>query len=85
MHMAFNQDPPREFTQEDILGAIRQTVPLAAIARDQIQDLKAWAAESGARTASRDQHLVHELQTLVQKRGLGPIEVDSPSSFKFSN
>ncbi|MFS8900514.1 AAA family ATPase [Synechococcus sp. H60.2] len=81
MHMAFNQDPPREFTQEDILSAIRQTVPLAAIARDQIQDLKAWAAESGARTASQDQQLVQELRTLVQKRGLGPIEVDSPSSF----
>jgi ATP-dependent 26S proteasome regulatory subunit len=80
MHMAFNQDPPREFTQEDILKAIRQTVPLAAIARDQIQDLKAWAAESGARTASQDQRLVQELQTLAQKRGLGPIEVDSPSS-----
>ncbi|MFT0728612.1 hypothetical protein [Synechococcus sp. F70.1] len=60
--------------------AIRQTVPLAAIARDQIQDLKAWAAESGARTASQDQRLVQELQTLAQKRGLGPIEVDSPSS-----
>jgi ATP-dependent 26S proteasome regulatory subunit len=80
MHMAFNQDPPREFTQEDILKAIRQTVPLAAIARDQIQDLKAWAAESGARTASQDQRLVQELQTLAQRRGLGPIEVDSPSS-----
>ncbi|MFS8883245.1 AAA family ATPase [Synechococcus sp. R55.3] len=81
MHMAFNQDPPREFTQEDILGAIRQTVPLAAIARDQIQDLKAWAAESGARTASQDQKLIQELRTIVQKRGLGYIEVDSPPSF----
>jgi len=80
MHMAFNQDPPREFTQEDILTAIHQTVPLAAIARDQIQSLKEWAAESGARTASQDQELMQELQTIVQKRGLGPIEVDSPSS-----
>ncbi len=80
LHRAFNQDPPRKFTQEDLLGAIRQTVRLAAIARDQIQDLKAWAAASRARTASRDQQLVQELQTLVQERGLGPIEVDSPSS-----
>jgi len=64
MHMAFNQDPPREFTQEDILTAIRQTVPLAAIARDQIQSLKE-----------------QELRTIVQKRGLGYIEVDSPPSF----
>jgi len=81
MHMAFNQDPPREFTQEDILTAIRQTVPLAAIARDQIQSLKEWAAESGARTASQDQKLIQELRTIVQKRGLGYIEVDSPPSF----
>ncbi|MFS8801703.1 AAA family ATPase [Synechococcus sp. R6-5] len=81
MHMAFNQDPPREFTQEDILTAIQQTVPLAAIARDQIQSLKAWAAESGARTASQDQELMQELRDMAGRINSGLLEVDSPSSF----
>jgi len=81
MHFAFDHKPPREFSQADIIHSLHQTVPLAAIARDQIQGLKQWAAESGARTASQDQQLVQELQTLVQKRGLSPIEVDDPSSF----
>ncbi len=77
MHRAFNEQPVREFQQEDILHSINQTVPLASIAKPQIEALKRWAAESGARVASRDEHLVAELHNLVQKRGPHPIEVDT--------
>jgi SpoVK/Ycf46/Vps4 family AAA+-type ATPase len=77
MHRAFNEQPPREFQQGDILHSINQTVPLASIAKPQIEALKRWAAESGARVASRDEHLVAELNNLVHQRGLRPIEVDT--------
>jgi SpoVK/Ycf46/Vps4 family AAA+-type ATPase len=52
----------RDFNTEDILRAIEQTVPLAAIARQQIDILKHWAAETGARRASIDVELSQELQ-----------------------
>ena len=42
----------KDLTTEDILRAMEDTVPLAAIARHQIQDLNQWAAETGARSAS---------------------------------
>ncbi|MEZ2240161.1 AAA family ATPase [Microcoleus sp.] len=42
----------RDLTTEDMLKSIEETVPLATIARSQIEDLKRWAAEIGARTAS---------------------------------
>ncbi|MFM7579022.1 MAG: AAA family ATPase, partial [Microcystaceae cyanobacterium] len=44
----------RDFTTEDIVQSIQETVPLAAIARPQIEALKHWAAEAGARTASQN-------------------------------
>ncbi|MEM9927863.1 MAG: AAA family ATPase, partial [Cyanobacteria bacterium P01_D01_bin.50] len=53
MHRAFDRGTNgqrRDFTTEDILWAIKQTVPLAAIACDRIEDLKRWAAQAGART-----------------------------------
>jgi SpoVK/Ycf46/Vps4 family AAA+-type ATPase len=42
----------RDFTTEDILEAIRSTVPLAVISRDQITILQRWAEQTGARPAS---------------------------------
>lgn len=42
----------REFTNADIIAAISQTVPLAAIAREQIAELIKWANERGAKSAS---------------------------------
>lgn len=72
MHRAFasvHQGQRRDFTTEDILLAIEETVPLAAIAHDQISRLKRWAAEAGARTASRDESLIEEL-----KRYTTPLE-----------
>jgi tagatose-1,6-bisphosphate aldolase len=63
-------------TTEDILRAIEETVPLAAIARDQIEALKHWVAEAGARTASKDVQLVEELKKYTMQRGIGPLEVD---------
>jgi SpoVK/Ycf46/Vps4 family AAA+-type ATPase len=79
MHRAFGtvvNGQRRDFTTEDILRSIEDTVPLAAIARDQIEDLKHWAAEAGARTASNDIQLVEELKQFTIQRGIGPLEVD---------
>ncbi|HBK99851.1 MAG TPA: AAA family ATPase [Microcoleaceae bacterium UBA10368] len=52
----------RDLTTEDILRSIEDTVPLVAIARSQIEDLKRWAAEAGAKTASNDSQLIDELK-----------------------
>jgi ATP-dependent 26S proteasome regulatory subunit len=52
----------QDFTTEDVIVAIKETVPLAAIARDQIEALKQWASEAGARTASNDLQLSKELR-----------------------
>jgi SpoVK/Ycf46/Vps4 family AAA+-type ATPase len=42
----------RDFVTEDILTAIRSTVPLASISRVQIDALQRWAEQTGARNAS---------------------------------
>ena len=79
MHRAFGSlvnGNRRDFTTEDILLAISETVPLAAIAKEQIANLKRWAAEAGARTASIDTQLMEELKTYSQQQGLGFLEVD---------
>ncbi|MCS6815618.1 MAG: AAA family ATPase, partial [Cyanobacteria bacterium] len=60
----------RDFTTTDILWAIEDTVPLAAIAREQINALKQWAAEAGARTASNDTQLMQELRQFVRQPDL---------------
>jgi SpoVK/Ycf46/Vps4 family AAA+-type ATPase len=80
MHRAFFERTEagnrRDLLTTDILRAIEETVPIAAIAREQIEDLKHWAAEAGARTASNDTQLVDELKRYTQQRGIGPLEVD---------
>lgn len=79
MHQAFGRGgngQRQDFTTEDIVRAIEETVPLAAIARDQIESLKRWAAQAGARTASQDIQLVEELRQLTLRRGIEPLEVD---------
>ena len=38
---------------EDILGAIKETYPLASTAREQISFMQAWATQGRARSASR--------------------------------
>lgn len=73
MHIAFGRGSAgkrQDFTTEDIVRAVEQTVPLAAIARDQIESLKHWAAEAGARTASNDEQLSQELRRYFSDRGL---------------
>ncbi|MEB3827724.1 AAA family ATPase [Phormidium sp. CCY1219] len=65
MHRAFSSvvnGQRRDFTTEDILREMEETVPLAAIARSQIEELKQWAAQAGARTASNDTQLLEELK-----------------------
>jgi SpoVK/Ycf46/Vps4 family AAA+-type ATPase len=55
MHRAFGRGSPgqrQDFTTEDIVQSIQETVPLAAIAREQITQLQQWAGEAGARNAS---------------------------------
>ncbi|MCC3407778.1 MAG: AAA family ATPase [Microcoleus sp. PH2017_10_PVI_O_A] len=65
----------RDLTTEDVLRSIEDTVPLAAIARSQIEDLKRWAAEAGARTASNDTRLIDELKRY--SRPLGGDAIDN--------
>lgn len=50
MHEAFDQN--RAFTTQDILQALRETVPLSRTAQKQIERLKQWAAAGRARLAS---------------------------------
>lgn len=79
MHQAFSQTTDaqrRDFTTEDISQAIAQTVPLAAIAREQIEALKQWAAAAGARSASNDAQLVAELKQYTIQQEVKPLEVD---------
>jgi SpoVK/Ycf46/Vps4 family AAA+-type ATPase len=79
IHRAFSQvtnGQRRDFTTEDIMLAIEETVPLAAIARDQIEGLKRWAAEAGARTASKDVQLMTELRQYATQQGIEPLDVD---------
>ncbi|MEQ9667244.1 AAA family ATPase [Coleofasciculus sp. G2-EDA-02] len=79
MHRAYGtvvNGQRRDFTTEDIVRAIQETVPLAAIAREQIEALKQWAAQAGARTASNDGQLVEELKHFTTHKGIEPLEVD---------
>lgn len=55
MHIGFSQN--RDFTNEDILEAASQIVPLAKTAQEQIQFLQDWAAAGKARLASRNNQL----------------------------
>ena len=78
MQRAFSQGSlgnRRDFTTEDIVQAIEETVPLAAIARDQIDALKQWAANAGARPASQDVQLTEELRAITRERGID-LEID---------
>lgn len=49
MHQGFSRG--EEFTQSDLERAIAECVPLARIAQNQIEILKAWAIQSGAKSA----------------------------------
>jgi SpoVK/Ycf46/Vps4 family AAA+-type ATPase len=55
MHIGYSQN--RDFTNEDILEAASQIVPLAKTAQEQIQFLQNWAAAGKARLASRNNQL----------------------------
>jgi SpoVK/Ycf46/Vps4 family AAA+-type ATPase len=52
MYEAFAEE--REFTTEDIMTALRASVPLSRTAQDQIDQLKQWAESGRARLASRE-------------------------------
>jgi SpoVK/Ycf46/Vps4 family AAA+-type ATPase len=55
MHIGFSQN--RDFTNDDILEAASQIVPLAQTAQVEIQLLLEWAASGKARLASRQSML----------------------------
>lgn len=77
MQRAFSRASPgnrQDFGTEDIVQAIEETVPLAAIAREQIDALKQWAVQAGARPASQDVQLMEELRQLTIRRGITPSE-----------
>lgn len=52
MYAAFAQE--REFTTDDIMSALRASVPLSRTAQDQIDHLKQWATHGRARLASEE-------------------------------
>lgn len=62
MHIGFSQN--RDFTNDDILEAASQIVPLARTATEQIQFLQSWAASGRARLASRSQRLGSPIEPL---------------------
>lgn len=53
MHLGFSQN--RDFTNDDILEAASQIIPLAKTAKEEIEFLQNWAASGKARLASRQQ------------------------------
>jgi SpoVK/Ycf46/Vps4 family AAA+-type ATPase len=53
MHEAFAQE--REFTTDDIVQALRTSVPLSRTAQEHVDRLKRWAAAGRARPASREE------------------------------
>ncbi|MEY3067484.1 MAG: hypothetical protein RLZZ532_4276, partial [Cyanobacteriota bacterium] len=64
MQFGFSQN--REFTTDDILGAIADCIPLAKIANHQIEALKDWASRSGAKSASLVDNLLPLLEVDYQ-------------------
>ena len=58
MQNAFSWDA--DFTQDDLLDAIQDCVPLAQIAQPQIEALKSWAVRSGAKSASSQYSEIHQ-------------------------
>lgn len=60
MHIGFSQN--RDFTNDDILEAASQIVPLARTAQDRIKFLQEWAAAGKARLASKHSSLNSRIQ-----------------------
>jgi SpoVK/Ycf46/Vps4 family AAA+-type ATPase len=59
-----------DFNNEHIIRALEETVPLATIAKPQIDALKQWASNAGARPASIDLQLSEELRQIKNYRGI---------------
>jgi SpoVK/Ycf46/Vps4 family AAA+-type ATPase len=65
-----------DFNTEHIIRALEETVPLATIAKPQIEALKQWASNAGARPASIDLQLSEELRQIKNYRGIDHLGVD---------
>lgn len=66
MHIGFSQN--RDFTNEDILEAVSQIIPLARTAQHQIEALQDWAAAGRARLASRQSPLSERIEQQRKKQ-----------------
>ena len=55
MHIGFSQN--RDFTNDDVLEAASQIIPLAITAKEKIEQLQEWAASGRARLASKHSSL----------------------------
>ncbi|KPQ37336.1 MAG: ATPases of the AAA+ class [Phormidesmis priestleyi Ana] len=60
MHIGFSQN--RDFTNDDVLEAVSQIIPLARTAQQQIEALQDWAAAGKARLASRQSTLAERIE-----------------------
>ena len=67
MHIGFSQN--RDFTNDDVLEAVSQIIPLARTAQQQIEALQAWAASGRARMASRQTPLAERIEQQRKSNG----------------
>ncbi|MFM7885515.1 MAG: hypothetical protein ACKPCM_02215, partial [Pseudanabaena sp.] len=70
MYRAFHEQ--RDVKTEDIIGAIKDTYPLASTAREQISFMQAWATQGRARSASRGENTArgeNNLHSEIVKQG----------------
>ena len=74
MFTAFSdpEAPRREFTDEDILDALRRLVPMSKSQRERIQYLRTWVTEGRAQSASRSDEAERSDDTL-------PLQVAVPA------
>ncbi|MEL7331521.1 MAG: AAA family ATPase [Cyanobacteria bacterium J06560_2] len=60
MHIGFSQN--RDFTNDDVLEAVSQIIPLARTAQQQIEALQDWVSAGRARLASRQTPLAERIE-----------------------
>lgn len=68
MHIGFSQN--RDFTNDDVLEAVSQIIPLARTAQQQIEALQDWARSGKARLASRQTSLAERIDQQRQTDGV---------------
>jgi len=69
MYEAFD-DNKREFTSDDILSAIEDTVPLAVTMKEQIDGLRAWAYKRARHASKTKKKKVIDDEIIETKKSL---------------